>query len=148
MDSRISVLDAGLIEGTILDLTAIIQRLQSDRNAVRNELIDLDKRIEEAEARLRTWETFLSQIANQNNDSDDAPRLRKGEALTRINELFDKLKPDTALTWNEISRQAGIPWSTVRNVLRREGSGYMEKEGNRWVRCAKAPSEPSLNGTH
>lgn len=147
MDPRVSVLDAGLIEGTIFDLTSILQRLQSDRACVRTELADLEKRIEDTEARLRTWETFLSQIANP-DFQEDKSRLRKGEALAKINELFAKLNPGTALTWNEIARQAGIPWSTVRNVVRKESSGFKEVAGNRWCKEGITADAPSLNGTH
>jgi hypothetical protein len=67
--------------------------------------------------------------------------LRKGEALERINQLFNQLPEDSALTWLEIGKQAGIPWSTVRNVLRREESGFTEGENGRWFRRAAKPAK-------
>lgn len=144
MDAILPFADPQLIDGTIRDLTAAVDRLEAEKAARQKELADLDAKIAETQARIRSWQNCLSKLTHQSTN-DDRQRLRKGEALQRINDLFDKVPPGSGLSWSEIARQSGVPWSSVRNVLRREGSGYYEVQGN-WFR-GKMP-EVSTNGTH
>jgi len=85
---------------------------------------------------------LATEIVNQTEQADevsqpieDQPepverrRLRNGEGLQRINDLYDTLPDETGLSAAEIARRADIPWSTGRNILHHKGSGYVERDG-------------------
>ncbi len=119
--------EVALIEGTIRDLEAALANLRGERAA-------LDTRIEEAEERICVWKARLKQHTNQGQGArQNGPRLKRGEALARIDQLFDANQPDDGYSIREIADRTGIAWSSVRNVIKRTDSGYHERS-DRWFK--------------
>jgi hypothetical protein len=124
-----------LVSETIADLEESLARLTAERD-------ELDRRIEEKVVRLNKWRLKLKQI---NTGQDESHRLAKGEALTKINEYFGK-RPTGApgLTMPEIAKATEVPWSSVRNVLKKKENGFFEKNGF-WFKW-KSSEDGLLNG--
>ena len=127
-------IDLTLVQETIKDLDAIIEKLEGEKSAI-------DQRISDIRTRREQWQARIRSLHNSKN-GDSRVRLRKGEAIQKINAVYDGLPTGTGLNMSDVAEKTGVPWSSVRNVLQRAGSGYYEKE-RLWYR-GQAP--PDVNG--
>lgn len=127
-------LDITLVQETIKDLDAIIEKLESEK-------LSIGERIDAVRARKEQWQSRLRSLQNAKN-GDTAVRLRKGEALEKINAFYDTQPDGTGLNMTDIAAKTQLPWSSVRNSLQRARSGYYERE-RLWYR-GEAPAE--VNG--
>ncbi|MBU0717395.1 MAG: hypothetical protein KJ749_04030 [Planctomycetes bacterium] len=120
-----------LIEGTIRDLTETIERLTQQR-------ADIDDRLSQVKARRDEWKAVLARVSDENGSGTRHRRAKKGENLRKIKALYDELGPGEGLSMAEVARRSGIPWSSVRNELGRDGQGFREGEDGLWYRNANA----------
>ncbi len=118
-----------LLEGTIHDLEETMERLSGER-------AELDRRLSDVRARRDEWRAILAKVS-KNGASVRRRRAKKGENLSKINALFDELGADSGLLMSDIAKRTGIPWSSVRNELQREGAPFVERDGY-WLRKERA----------
>ncbi len=112
------------IEQSIAELRDSKGRLEQQRDAVLEQLAAKEKL-------LRFWEDRLAELSGaQGNGSK---RLRKGEPLRRIVDLFQSKKSGTGLSIAEIAEVSGLGWSTARSTLMRHKERFEEHE-NLWYR--------------
>jgi len=110
-----------LIEGTISDLDEAIDRLQQEREGIETKIADIQQRRE-------AWRVELRKLGNGFSASKK-PRLRKGEAKRRIVELFEGLADGAGLSISDVAKGLNISWSSVRNVFKKEGTDFVERDG-------------------
>ncbi len=114
--------DRELIQGTIQDLTDTIERLCEEHDA-------LEERLTEVSSRRDEWQARLSAIADNGQGTTKRRRARKGENLRTIQDFLVTLGPKANSTMAAIADETGIPWSSVRNELQREGAPFVEHDG-------------------
>jgi hypothetical protein len=116
--------DRALIEGTIAELRASIERLAVERETING-------RIREKTDMVHEWEQRLRQLSSENG-SRGQPRLPKGEPKRRVQEYL-AVHPEGAESIKEIADAVGIQFSTVRGALLnpKNQALFVEKEG-RW----------------
>ena len=110
-----------LIEATVADLNGVISRLVAERE-------DIDSRLEELRARCRDWEYILTK-AGQNGHTHR--RARKGENDQRIAKIYQE-RPGQGFTLPKLAEITGISWSSVRNVVNKNGNGKYEERDGKW----------------
>jgi hypothetical protein len=118
-----------LLEGTIRDLEETMERLGRER-------AELDQRLSDVRARRDEWRAILARVS-KNGGTAKRRRAKKGENLRRISALYGELDAGIGLSMPEIEKRTGIPWSSVRNELQREGAPFIERDGS-WFRKEKA----------
>lgn len=117
-----------LIEATVADLRDVIGRLVAER-------ADIDSRLDELKTRCRDWEHILTK-AGQNGHV--RKRARKGENDRKIAKIYEE-HPGQGFTLPELTAETGISWSSVRNVVNKNGDGkYTERDG-KWYRNDGGP---------
>ncbi len=110
-----------LIEATVADLNGVISRLVAERE-------DIDSRLEELRARCRDWEHILTK-AGQNGHP--RRRARKGENDRKIAKIYQE-RPGQGFTLPELAEITGISWSSIRNVVNKNGNGKYEERDGKW----------------
>lgn len=111
------------IEQSITDLRESKRRLEEQRDAIVEQVATKEKL-------LRYWEERLAEMTGAHANGA-GKRLRKGEPLRRIVELFQSKKSNTGLSIVEIAEATGIGWSTARGTLMRHKEQFEERE-NLW----------------
>ena len=110
-----------LIQATVADLREVISRLKVERG-------ELDIRLDELNERCRDWERILQKTSS---NGSVRKRAKKGENERKIAQAYQN-DPDRGFTLPELESITGIPWSSVRNVMKRNGQQDYEEVNGTW----------------
>lgn len=121
-------LSPSLIEATVSDVREVICRLESER-------ADIDTRLDELRLRCRQWEKILPKVGQ---NWQPRTRAKKGENDRTIAQIYEE-HPDRGYTLPALAETTGISWSSVRNVVSKNGIGKYEERDGKWYRKEKSP---------
>ncbi len=108
------------LDATVNELRAVKVRLEKQRD-------ELTLQITEKDRVLRFWESRLAEL--NGGVSAGSKRLKKGEPLRRITEVYDTAKPGVGMSASDIAEKSAMGWSTVRTTLKKHTARFVEREG-------------------
>jgi hypothetical protein len=137
-------LDIELIEGTIIDLTGVIEGLEARLGAIDHQRSAVEKQIADTRGRRAGWEAIL-----QKHKASGQPkaRARKGRNASMIELAYCAAPEGHGFTMKELAESTSISWSSVRNVLTKSHKDhFQEKDGRYYMIKNITPDGPISRG--
>jgi regulator of replication initiation timing len=117
-----------LITQTIRDIDENLERLNGEREKIRDHLKSADEKIAEMALRREQWQSRLNEIIFAESGAAK-PRRKRGLADQAIYQLFKSAGDGSRFSIVEIAQKTGLPWSSINAVLKRKTETYA-KEGD------------------